>query len=159
STRPSSRRARPRARAGSRSRSSCIGLYGGVRRALVGVAKRLIPLDGRNDAAVAGDACVPGGVGRLELVELEAALGEADRLTRVEADPVLVPGDVPGDRDHELAVHARELQDARAGLAEALRDPAHGAAKRARVEEVGRLDDLELGLRQAPQDRLADDGL
>ena len=41
--------------------------------------------------------------------------------------------------------------------AEALRDAGHRAPVRARVEEVGRLDDRELGLGEAPQDRLVGD--
>src|SRR5207244_2936324 len=67
--------------------------------------------------------------------------------------------DVPGDRDHELAVHAGKRQDARPRLAEALGDPADRAPEGARVEQVGGLDDGELRLGQATQDRLADDRL
>src|SRR2546421_5868625 len=52
-----------------------------------------------------------------------------------EADAVLVPRDVPGDRDHELAVHARERHDARPRLAEALRDPTDGEIGRASCRE------------------------
>src|SRR3989440_6511663 len=102
--------------------------------------RALVALDRRNDAAVSGDPRIPGSEGALQLVELEPALGQAHRLAGVEADPVLVPRDVPGDRDHELAVHAGERQDARPRLAEALRDPADSAAKWARVEDIRGLD-------------------
>ena len=88
-----------------------------------------------------------------------AARLELHRLRRLGRDAVLVPGDVPGDRDHELLVHARERKDARPRLAEALRDSADRPAIVARVVEVGRLDGLELGLAQPPEDRLRGDRL
>src|SRR5437762_3277850 len=52
-----------------------------------------------NDSAVALDAGIPGLEGGLELAELMTPLGETYRLGRVEEDAVLVPGDLPGDRD------------------------------------------------------------
>src|SRR3954451_9870389 len=83
-----------------------------------------------------------------------ASLLEADRLRELRSDPVLVPRDVPGDRDHDLAADTRERADARLGLAEALRDPGDRAAEVRLVEEVGGLDDLALRLGQPPEDRL-----
>src|SRR5437763_564032 len=60
---------------------------------------------------------VPVAEHRLELLRVVAALGEPDGLGGVGGDPVLVPGDVPGERDHDVAVHARQRDDADAGLA------------------------------------------
>src|SRR5438309_4662559 len=93
---------------------------------------------------------VPVLVEGIELPELVAALLEPDRLGELWRDAVLVPGDVPGDRDHDLPADARERADARLRLAETLRDPRDRAAEIGLVEEIGRLDDLALGLGQPP---------
>ena len=95
---------------------------------------------------------------RLELVEVVAALGKPHRLGRLGADPVLVPGDLPGDRDDHLAADARERHDRDLRLAEALRDPGDRPPIGARVEEVGGLDEVELLLGETPQDRLGRNG-
>ena len=86
-----------------------------------------------------------------------AALGEPNRLRRVGSDPVLVPGDLPRDRHDHLAADPRERDDRRLRRAEALGDAGDRAAVSARVEEIGRFDDGELGLREAAQDRLVGD--
>ena len=62
-------------------------------------------------------------------------------LRRLGRDAVLVPGDVPRDRDHDLGVHPRERQEADAGVAEALGDAGDRALVGAVVEELGRLHD------------------
>src|ERR671931_610782 len=100
---------------------------------------------------------VPVPVERVELAELVPALLEPDRLRKLGGDPVLVPGDVPGDRDHDLAADARQREDARVRRAEALGDARDGAAEVGLVEEVRRLDDLALRLGQAPENRLVRD--
>src|SRR5437762_10108826 len=99
----------------------------------------LLPCDLRHDSAIHLDAGVPAPKGRLELLQLVAPLREPDRLRGLGQDAVLVPRDVPGDGDDDLAVHAREQHDARVGLAEALADAAYRPAVRARVEELGGL--------------------
>ena len=104
-------------------------------------------------------SCVPPLVAAVEIAQLVAALGQPDRLRGLRRDAVLVPRDVPGDGDDELPHHAREGDDARARLAEALRDAADRAAVIARVEDVGRLHHLLLGSREPAQDRLGDDGI
>src|ERR671936_703713 len=95
--------------------------------------------DLRDEATLVLDARVPLLEGLVELVELVPAPLEPDRLRGVGADAVLVPGEIPGDRDRELAGVARERDDAGLRRAEALRDPADGAAVRAPVGEVRRL--------------------
>src|SRR5436190_17778326 len=110
--------------------------------------------DLRHDASIHLDAGVPGPEGRLELGQLVAPLREPDRLRGLGQDAVLVPRDVPGDGDDDLAVHAREQHDARVWLAEALADSAHRTAVRARVEELGRLDHRALLVGEPAQDRL-----
>ena len=90
-------------------------------------------------------------------VQVVTALGEPNRLRRVGSDPVLVPGDLPHDRHDHLAADPRERNDRCLRRAEALGDAGDRAAVRARVEEIGRLDDRELGLREAAQDRLVGD--
>src|SRR6266542_4637172 len=80
------------------------------------------------------DVRVPLLVPVVELVELVPALGEPDRLRRIGRDTVLVPRDIPGDRDHELRVHTREGDDRRARLAEALGNSADRAPELAPVE-------------------------
>src|SRR5438876_1122829 len=101
---------------------------------------------------------VPVLVEGVELRELVAAVLKPDRLGELRRDAVLVPGDVPRDRDHDLAADAGERADARLRLAEALRDPGNRAPEIGLVEEIGRLDDLALGLGQPPQERLVGDG-
>src|SRR3954470_24065831 len=86
-----------------------------------------------------------------------ASLLEADRLRELRSDPVLVPGDVPGDRDHDLAADTRERTDARLRLPEAPGAAGHGPPEVGLVEKIGRLDDLTLRLRKASQDRLVRD--
>jgi len=92
------------------------------------------------------EVSVPVLVEGVELRELVAAILESDWLGELGRDPVLVPGDFPGDRDHNLAADAREQADARPRLAEALRNPGNRAPEIGVVEEIGRLDDLPLGL-------------
>src|SRR5438552_2539753 len=101
---------------------------------------------------------VPVLVEGVELRELVAAVLKPDRLGELRRDAVLVPGDIPRDRDHDLAADAGERADARLGLAEALRDPGNRAPEIGLVEEIGRLDDLALGLGQSPKERLVGDG-
>src|SRR5215204_1462694 len=101
---------------------------------------RLEPRDFRDHASVRVDARVPRAERRLELLELVASFGEADRLRRLGQNAVLVPRDVPRHGDHDLRVHAREWDDARVGLAEALADAANGPAIGARVEKICGLD-------------------
>src|SRR5262245_15128295 len=79
---------------------------------------------------------------------------EPDRLRRLGADAVLVPREVPRDRYGELACVARKRDDARLRVAEALGDAADGAAVRARVEQVGRLEQRDLPDGETAQDRL-----
>jgi len=100
----------------------------------------------RNDAAVLVEVRVPVLVEGVELRELVAAVLEPDRLGQLRCDAVLVPGDVPSDRDHDLAADAGERADARPRLAEALRNPGNRAPEIGLIEEIGRLDDLPLGL-------------
>src|SRR3954454_9518392 len=88
-----------------------------------------------------------------------AALCEPHGLGRVRSDAVLVPGDVPRDRDDQLAADAGEGHDARAGLSEALGASAACSPVVARFQDVGRLDHLLLRRRQTPQNRLGDDGI
>src|SRR3954452_7901395 len=110
----------------------------------------------RDETAVGADLRVPGLVGVLELGELLPALGEAHRLRRVGRDAVLVPGQVPGDGDDQLVVDAGEVDDARLRRAEAPREALDRAPVGACIEEVGRLDDAELGLGEPAQERLRD---
>src|ERR1051326_3691184 len=100
----------------------------------------------RYEPAVVLDVRVPALERRVEIGDLVTALREPHRLRRVRQDAVLVPGDVPCDGDDELAAHARERDDRRARLAEALRDAADRAPVVARVEDVRRLHHLQLGL-------------
>src|SRR5690242_5820129 len=79
--------------------------------------RRLDGRDVRGDAAVLGELRVPAREHRLQLVRVVAALGQAHRLGRVRSDAVLVPGDVPGDAEHDLAVRPGEGHD------RGLRDP------------------------------------
>ena len=114
--------------------------------------------DVRHQAAVVGEVRVPALEALLELAEVVPALREPQRLRRVGRDAVLVPGDLPGDGHDHLAADAGERDDRGLRRAEALRDAGDRAAVRARVEEVGGLDDGELGLRETAQDRLVRDG-
>src|SRR5829696_1142309 len=115
------------------------------------------PRDVGHEAAIVGQVRVPLLEARLEILEVVAALDEPERLRRIGRDPVLVPGDLPRDCDDHLAAYARERQDRRLRRAEALRHTGDRAPVRTRVEEVCRLDDRELGLREPPQDRLVRD--
>ena len=73
---------------------------------------------------------------------------------------VLVPGDVPGEGEHGLLVHARERHDRRPSARPRLfATPATVRRKRGLVEEVGRLDERQLVVGEATQDRLGDDRL
>src|SRR5437588_7641709 len=119
-------------------------------------SRRLEAFDIWDEPPVALDARVPALIGPVELGQLVPTLGQAHGLRRVRRHAVLVPGDVPGDRDDELAADARERNDARTRLAEALRDSPDRPAVVARVEDVSRLDHLLLAGREAPQDRLGD---
>src|SRR5581483_5772127 len=89
----------------------------------------------------------------VEVVRLEAALLEA-HLRGAERDAVLVPGDLPADRDHDFGVRPGERHDADRRPAQAAREPFDRAAVRAEVEESGGLDDLLLAAREIAQDRL-----
>src|SRR5581483_5725571 len=107
-----------------------------------------------DETALVLDVRVPGLEAGLELVQLVAAPLQADGLARVRADAVLVPGQLPGDGDRELAGAAGERHDARRRLPEALGDAADGAPVGTRVEEVGGLEQRDLVLGQATEDRL-----
>ena len=78
---------------------------------------------------------------------------------RLGRDAVLVPGDVPGERQHHLGVDARERRDRGLRLPERLGDAGDRAAELGRVEELGRLDERDLVVAEPAQDRLADDRL
>src|SRR5205085_852872 len=95
----------------------------------------------------------------VELVRLEAALRETHRLLRPRADPVLVPGDVPDEGDHDLPVRPLERHQADARLTEAPRDALDGAEVVAGVEERCGVGDRLLVLGQAPRRQVAGDGL
>src|SRR5215211_1402373 len=86
----------------------------------------------------------------VELAGLVATRLEPHRLRRFGGHSVLVPGDVPGDRDHELVVDPGQLQDARTWRAEALRDAADRPPVVAGVEDVRRFDHREFRLAQPP---------
>src|SRR5207248_6957641 len=96
-------------------------------------------------------------VERVELTQLVTALLEPDWLPQLWGDAVPVPGDVPGDRDHDLAADAGERQDARVRRPEALGDARDRATEVGLVEEVGGLDHFPLRLGEAAQDRLVGD--
>src|SRR5581483_1122571 len=110
--------------------------------------------DLRDEAPLVLDVRVPLLERLLELVELVPAPFEPHWLRRLRADAVLVPGEVPRDGDRQLAGGPRERHDARTRLAEALRDPADGAAIGGAVEEVGRLEQRELVGGEPAEDRL-----
>src|SRR5262245_24433480 len=120
------------------------------------LAAKLQPRNVGNDPAVFLQVRVPFGEGGIELGGIVATLGEPDR-RRVGGDAVLVPGDVPGDRDDDVRVDARQRVNRDVRGPKALRDAADRAPVLRGVEPVGGLDDGELGLRQAAQDRLAGD--
>src|SRR6266542_1276069 len=63
--------------------------------------------DVRRDTAVLGQARVPPGEERHEIMRVVPALGQADGLAGVRGDPVLVTRDVPRDREDDLAVGSR----------------------------------------------------
>src|SRR5919109_1788272 len=93
----------------------------------------------RNDAARRVHRAVPGLKALVEVRELVPAIGKPDGLVRAEDDAVLVPGDVPGDRDHDVRIRPGQRKEAHARLAEALRDARDGTAESASVEQLGRL--------------------
>ena len=99
---------------------------------MANVELKLEPRDLGDEPALVLDVGVPLLEGRLELVELVAAPLEPDRLAGVGADAVLVPREIPRDRDGELTGRPGERDDARLGLAEALDDAADRAPVRAR---------------------------
>src|SRR5215831_21175734 len=113
----------------------------------------------RNEPPVRGQLCVPAGEHDLQLARLVAPLREAHWLARLRGDAVLVPRDVPRDRDHDLRIRAGQRNDADPWLTETLRDPRDRPPERARVEELRSLDHRLLGLGEAAQDRLVDDAL
>src|SRR5262245_55223615 len=116
-------------------------------------------VDVRDDARPVLEACVPDGIGRLQLARLEPALGQPNGLRSTDADSVLVPRDLPGDRDHDLGIRPREDDDARLRIAQAPRDSFDRPDRVADVEQ-GR--SLYLGLlvrREPAEDRLGDDGI
>src|SRR5262249_48713884 len=114
----------------------------------------LEPGDRGDEPALVLDLRVPVLEALVELAELVAAPLEPHGLARVGADAVLVPRELPGDGHGQLAGGAGERDDARARLAEALRDAADGAAIGAAVEEVGGLEQRDLGLGELAEDRL-----
>src|SRR5438874_1743918 len=116
---------------------------------VLSLTPRLETRNVRNDPAVFLQVRVPLREGLVELGRVVTALGETDG-RRVGRDPVLVPRDLPGDRDDDVRIDAGERVDRDAGQAEALRDAADGAPVLGGVEAVGRLDDRELRLGQAP---------
>src|SRR5205814_10161383 len=67
---------------------------------------------------------------------------------------VLIPGDLPADRDHDLRVRARERDDADRRPAEAAREALDRPPVRTEVEQRRRLDNRLLTLRELSQDRL-----
>ncbi len=106
------------------------------------------------EAAFVLDARVPRLECLLELLELVTAALEPHGLPRLGADPVLVPREIPRDRDCDLARVTGERDDARPRLAEALRDPSDRAAVGASVEEVGSLEEGDLVVGKTAEDRL-----
>src|SRR5262249_47572928 len=66
----------------------------------------------RVDAAPLLETGVPLGELRVQLARLHPPLGEADGLRRVAVDPVLVPGDLPDEREHDVRVRPGERDDA-----------------------------------------------
>src|SRR5581483_10085280 len=119
----------------------------------------LLTRDLGDDEAVLAQLRVPGRERRLELVGIVPALREPHRLRRVERDPVLVPRDVPGEGDHDVAVDAGERDDADPGLTEASGDALDRPPVGALVEEVCGLDRRLIPLGHPPEDGLAGDGL
>ena len=113
--------------------------------------------DRGDDAAVLRERGVPAAQRVVDLVQLEAALREAYCLRPVGIDAVLVPGEIPGDRDDDLAVDARERNDADARLTEGAPQARRGASEVARVEGVDRLDDGKLDVAGTAQSWLASD--
>src|SRR5947209_17954477 len=89
-----------------------------------------------DESSVVLDVRVPSLERVIENGKLVAALGKPDGFRRLGRDAVLVPGDIPGDGDDELAVDARQWNDRDARAAQALGDAADGALVVARVEQV-----------------------
>src|SRR4029453_16059713 len=121
---------------------------------IVGTAERLDPRDIRNDTTFRIDAGVPALEERVELGWFVPAGLQPDWFRRLAGDAVLVPTDVPGDRDHEFRIDTFQLEDAGAGLAEALGDAADRPAIVAGVEEIRCLDHRQLRLAETAEDRL-----
>src|SRR3954454_12066453 len=99
---------------------------------------------------------VPGGESCLDLLRLGAAVGQAHGLLGIPADTVLVPGQVPDEREHDVPAGTGEDDDADARLAQAARDPLHGPQSVAPVEHRGGLDHRVLLVREPAQCRLRD---
>src|SRR5712691_8474977 len=91
--------------------------------------------DVRHDAAAAVEPRVPAGEGVLDLRDVPATVGETDWLRRLRSDTVLVPGDLPGEGEHELARDPGERDDRDERCAERARHPLDGPQEKARVEE------------------------
>ena len=83
-----------------------------------------------------------------------AAPLEPDRLAQIGAYAVLVPREIPRNRDGELACRAGKRDDARLRRAETLDDATDGAPVRARVEDVGRLEQRDFLIGETAEDRL-----
>src|SRR5262249_30727026 len=110
--------------------------------------------DVRDDARPVLEVSVPDRVRRLQLGRLQPALGQPDRLGRTDADAVLVPRDLPRDRDRDLGVGARKHDHASLRLAEASRDALDRADCVAGVEQRRGLELSLLLVREAAENRL-----
>src|SRR2546425_11766508 len=95
----------------------------------------LLPRDLGHDEPVLAQLRVPAGERGLELVGVVPALREPDLLRGVERDPVLVPRDLPGEGDDDVAVDAGERHDADLRLPEAAGDALDGSPVGTLVEE------------------------
>src|SRR6185295_7521125 len=115
--------------------------------------------DVRDDAAAVVQRPVPLGESGLDLGDVGSAVGEANRLPRLGEHAVLVPGDLPGEREHELRVHAGERDDRDEGRTERLGDSLDRPTEETRVEEIRRLDERGLRIREPAQHGLRYDGL
>src|SRR3990170_4987858 len=118
-----------------------------------------LPRDVRDDATALVELGVPAREGGLDLGDVRAPIREANRLRRFRKNAVLVPGDLPGEREHELAVDPGERDDRDERGTECARDALDRPREEARVEEVGGLDERRLPVGQATEDRLWDDRL
>ena len=125
----------------------------------IGGREVALPRDVRDDAAAVVERRVPLGERGLDLREVGAAVGEPDRLAGLGQHAVLVPRDLPGESEHELAVHTRERDDRDERRAERARDSLDRAPEEAGVEEVGGLDERRLGVGETTEHGLGDDRL